>query len=292
MPESASQMNRPMTKNQITLICGLLLLASSLFGPMAASQSIVVSQCLGQCPGYQSADAARNARVVIHHVYAAGLNSQTGLADWVAYRMTKEAVGVASLLSRSWQPDRLVDIPGELEIMESTAAQVSLASIRQRDNPYGGVSPQAPEPESRARLAPITSFANTPYWSDLNNVTNMVPMPSTLRLGAWLRLEQTLNTAVGQEGDLYVISGPLYLITAPLGAGTAASSLNPAAYFKVVLNDKGYAAFVLPESLPQQASYCEQRTELKQIEQMSGLILTAAESLDESAELLASLGCL
>ena len=80
----------------------------------------------------------RNSKFEIHDVYAAGLNSQTGLADWVAYRMTKEAVGVASLLSRSWQPDRVVKIPDELEIMESAAAQVSLARISQSDNPYGG----------------------------------------------------------------------------------------------------------------------------------------------------------
>ena len=34
--------------------------------------------------------------------------------------MTKEAVGVASLLSRSWQADRMVDTSDELEIIEST----------------------------------------------------------------------------------------------------------------------------------------------------------------------------
>ena len=50
--------------------------------------------------------ATTRANVVIHYVYAAGLNGDTGLADWVSYRLTKDAIGVASLLPRIWQPDR------------------------------------------------------------------------------------------------------------------------------------------------------------------------------------------
>lgn len=273
------------------IIFSLITAFSTLFAHTAAPQSIAVSQCQGTCPEYQSANASRNSRLVIHHVYAAGLNSRTGLADWVAYRLTKEAVGVASLLSRSWQPDRLVDIPGELEIMESTAAQVSLASISQGDNPYAGISPPTPQRENRARLAPITSFANTPYWSDLNNLTNMVPMPPPLRLGAWLRLEQALNTLVAEEDELYVISGPLFLITEALSTNSAATDFNPAAYFKVVVGESGYTAFVFREDLPQSASFCDQLSLLNQIEQMSGLNLLPGAKIIESQALKSKLGC-
>ena len=48
---------------------------------------------------------ANRANVVIHHVYAAGINGESGLADWVSYRLTKEAIGIASLLPRLWVPD-------------------------------------------------------------------------------------------------------------------------------------------------------------------------------------------
>lgn len=264
---------------------------STLFAQSVLSQSVVVSQCQGQCPTYQSQESARNSKLVIHHVYAAGLNSQTGLADWVAYRMTKEAVGVASLLSRSWQPDRLVDIPDELEIMESTAAQVSLASISQGDNPYAGINSQPVQQEHRARFAPITSFANTPYWSDLNNLTNMVPMPPPLRLGAWLRLEQSLNTLVSLDDELYVIAGPLFLITEPLSRSSVVADLNPAAYFKVVVDESGYVAFVFREDLEQSDDYCDQRSPLHQIEQMSGLMLLPGIGTKESSTLQAKLGC-
>jgi len=272
-------------------IAVLLMAILSLFTQFAAAQSVVVSQCQGQCPIYQSADAARNSKLLIHHVYAAGLNSQTGLADWVAYRMTKEAVGLASLLSRSWQPDRLVEIPDELEIIESTAAQVSLASISQSDNPYSGISPPTQQHENRARFAPITSFANTPYWADLNNLTNMVPMPPLLRLGAWLRLEQSLNTLLSLEDELYVITGPLFLITGALSANSAAAGFNPAAYFKVVVDKSGYAAFVFREDLEQSAAYCDQRSPLDQIEQMSGLILLPGIKNNQSSSLQAKLSC-
>jgi DNA/RNA endonuclease G (NUC1) len=263
----------------------------SLFTLLAVAQSVVVSQCQGQCPTYQSADAARNSKLLIHHVYAAGLNSQTGLADWVAYRMAKEAVGVASLLSRSWQPDRLVEIPDELEITDSTAAQVSLAGISQSNNPYSGISPPRQQHENRARFAPITSFANTPYWTDLNNLTNMVPMPPPLRLGAWLSLEQSLNTLLSFEDELYVITGPLFLITEPLSASFAATDFNPAAYFKVVVDKSGYAAFVFREGLGQSALYCDQRSPIHQIEKMSGLVLLPGIENNESSSLQTKLGC-
>ena len=55
---------------------------------------------------------ANRANVVIHHVYAAGINGESGLADWVSYRLTKEAIGIASLLPRLWVPDRLLEFSG------------------------------------------------------------------------------------------------------------------------------------------------------------------------------------
>lgn len=270
-----------------TLFVSLVLVIA----PVGLAQTLAISLCQGQCPTYQSISAERNSKLVVHHVYAAGLNSQTGLADWVAYRMTDDAVGVASLLSRSWQPDRLVKNNRDLEIMESTESRISLASISQQENPYGGVSPPPKTTEDRARLAPITAFANTPYWSDLNNLSNMVPMPASIRLGPWLRLEQALNTLVATESELYVVAGPLFLITQSLNGTSAASSFNPAAYFKVVVSNEGYAAFVFNEGLQQQASYCDQKTPLDQVETMSGLTLLPDRDFIESSQLLELLGC-
>ena len=68
------------------------------------SQKINVTHCNGACPVYESSMTANRANIVIHHVYAAGINGDSGLADWLSYRLTKEAVGVASLLPRIWNP--------------------------------------------------------------------------------------------------------------------------------------------------------------------------------------------
>ena len=270
---------------------GILAISWLLLSGSVSAQTVVVSQCNGLCPSYQSSASEKKANIVIHHVYAAALNGQTGLADWVAYRLTKDAIGVASLLSRQWQPDRLMSVPNELEIIESAAAEISLASIAVNDNPYAGINAAEPDKEDRARLAPITSFANTPYWSDLNNLSNMVPMPSDLRLGPWLRLEQALNGLAGKRGELYVVSGPLFLITEPLSSNNSAATFYPAAYYKVVTFEDEMAVFVFANNLSQAESYCSHTSSLADLETMSGLSLLPNKKLKPSSALLAELGC-
>ena len=277
--------------NGFSVTLGLVALGWLALVSFATAQNVVVSQCNGQCPSYQSSASDKNANIVIHHVYAAALNGQTGLADWIAYRLTKDAIGVASLLSREWQPDRLMSMPNELEIIESAAADISLASISVNDNPYAGINAPEPDKEDRARLAPITSFANTPYWPDLNNLSNMVPMPANLRLGPWLRLEQALNSFVSKQGELYVVSGPLFLITEPLSSSNSLAALNPAAYYKVVTTDDAMAVFVFPNNLTRAESYCGHTSSLSDLETMSGLTLLPGKKLKASKALLAELGC-
>lgn len=270
----------------LSLSAGLFTLPMSGYG-----QNIAIAHCQGSCPGYTSDLAATRANVVIHNLYAAGLNGDTGKADWVAYRLTKDAIGVASLLPRFWQPDELVRLSGIEELAEAEALGFSLAEISSGENPYGGFNEPA-APEERARLAPMTSFANTPYWSELNNLSNMVPMPTPLRRGAWLQLEQTLNRIVTSEEALGVISGPLYLINKPLSTSIDASSLNPAAYFKVVVGQGGIAAFVFPENLSQTDRYCDFQADLRQIELMSSLDIFPRSEPAPSTKLLRALGCM
>ncbi len=256
------------------------------------TQSVAVTHCQGECPQYDSQLAATRANVVIHHLYAAGLNGDTGLADWVAYRLTKDAIGVASLLPRSWQADRLVGISQVEDILQIGEKELSLTEVTtSSDNPYAAMAMPDTEPERRARLAPMTSFANTPYWSDLNNLSNMIPMPSPLRLGPWLRLEQRLNRLAAQQGELYVLTGPLYIIN-NLSLNPSSVEMNPAAYYKIVSDDSGVVAFAFPQELEQHESLCDQRVSYVQIESMAGLQLFPSKSqVTESISLLAALGC-
>ena len=131
------------------------------------SQKINVTHCNGVCPVYESSMTANRANIVIHHVYAAGINGDSGIADWLSYRLTKEAVGVASLLPRIWNPDRLLEFTGMEDVLEVTSKEIRLAEIAVSNNPYVGISELPEQKDQSARLAPMTSFSNTPYWSCL-----------------------------------------------------------------------------------------------------------------------------
>ena len=277
----------------VRILQALLVAALASVLPLALhAQNIAIAHCQGSCPGYSSPLAATRANVVVHNLYAAGLNGDTGKADWVAYRLTKDAIGVASLLPRFWQPDELVRLSGIEELAEAEALGFSLAEISSGDNPYGGFNEPLGNAQERARLAPMTSFANTPYWAELNNLSNMVPMPTPLRRGPWLRLEQTLNRIVTAELALGVISGPLYLISEPLNTSIDTARLNPAAYFKVVVADGGVASFVFPEDLTQSDRFCDYQADLQQIELMSSLNLFPNSAPAPSSKLLRALGCI
>lgn len=270
----------------------ITLLVSGLLLPSVNAQSLAVTHCLGECPRHESRVTANQSKIVVHHLYAAGINGETSLADWVAYRLTKDAIGVASLLPRSWQPDRLVRFSSLEDRVQSGEDELRLSeSIQRNNNPYGGGAAEMVKPEDRARLAPITSFANTPYWSDLNNFSNMVPMPATLRLGAWLRLEQRLNQIVSAENDAYVIAGPLFLVNI-LTLSPSPADLDPAAYFKLVSDESGVVAFLFPKDLKQNASYCAQMASLSEIEEMAGLeFFPGHRRTAQSSALAARLGC-
>lgn len=269
----------------------VLLLGALFLSPTMQAQNVAIAHCQGSCPSYSSSLAATRANVVIHNLYAAGLNGNTGMADWVAYRLTKEAIGVASLLPRFWQPDELVRLSGIEELAEAEALGFSLAEISGSGSPYGGFNEPLSAAEERARLAPMTSFAKTPYWRELNNLSNMVAMPTPLRRGPWLQLEQTLNRIVNEENSLGVISGPLFLINQPLSTSISSANLNPAAYFKVVVADSGIAAFVFTQDLSQTDRFCEHQANLEQIELMSSLDLFPEGNPTLSAKLLNELGC-
>ncbi len=281
--------NYPIAVRLGSLLAGLLLAAA--LSSQAWAQSIAVTHCQGQCPQYESQTAAGRANVVVHHLYAAGLNGDTGFPDWAAYRLTKDAVGIASLLPRQWQPDRLLRFAPVDEFIEIGEEALRLSEIASNaNNPYAGAAALV-EPEHRARLVPMTSYANTPYWSELNNLSNMVPMPSDLRRGAWLQLEQRLNRLVAQDAELYVLAGPLYLIE-NLNVSPSSAQLNPAAYYKVVADESGVAAFVFPENLGQFEPFCAYKVDYRDIGEMTGLTLyPGRDARPESSLLLENLGC-
>ncbi|HAG73590.1 MAG TPA: hypothetical protein DCL66_15435 [Gammaproteobacteria bacterium] len=73
------------------------------------------------------------------------------------------------------------------------------------------------------------------------------------------------------------------MITESLNINSTAAEFNPAAYFKAVVDESGYPAFVFWEDLAQSVAYCDQ--------QMSGLVLLPSLKHAESDSLKAKLVC-
>ena len=69
-----------------------------------SAEEINISHCLKSCP-----DVSRPTNgVTLHHVFAAAVIPETGEVEWVAYRVLHESIGVASLLPRWREADRLL----------------------------------------------------------------------------------------------------------------------------------------------------------------------------------------
>ena len=246
----------------------------------ALAQSVHISHCLRACP--QVSDA-RN-EVVVRHLYAASIMQNSGLAEWVAYRVVPGSVGVASLLVRWWQQDELLQTPNGLVDSDSGVdfVQPDLSNAQDRDYRLNEIRLTS---EDRGRLAPMTSFAGTPYWDELNYLSNMAPIPQGLRVGSWSRLDQALNELVASTGSLYVVSGPLY-------AGTGLrSDLEPSHFYKLITDGERIAAFRFPVGAAAHADYCAYRSSLEQIESESGFALLPALDAADNAQLVELLNC-
>lgn len=155
--------------------------------PALSAQTVHIAHCAAGCP--TGAPAANE--TVVRHLFAASINYQTGLADWIAYRVVPGSVGIASLLPREWQVDDLL-AQGITEEIAATPGfvQPDLSNLQDRDY---RITEFIINPEDRGRLVPMSSFAGTPYWDGLNYLSNMAPIPVGLRLGPWSRLDQAVK---------------------------------------------------------------------------------------------------
>ena len=160
-------------------------------------------------------------------------------------RILPGSVGVASLLPRRWNQESLLPKVQSVEVTSNLSGlyQPDLSEAQDRDYRVNEFMFNA---EDKGRLAPMTSFSGTPYWSELNYLSNMALLPSDLRLGSWSRLDQAVNELVRAVGQVYVVSGPLYDRTNELAIEEGVLE-TPSKYFKVVATPGAYAAFIFPE---------------------------------------------
>ncbi len=259
----------------------LILWASLLLVASVQAQPVYISHCLGACPDVSHPET----EVVVRHLYAAAIDPDSGLAEWVAYRVLPDSVGVASLLPRYWQADNLVS-SSELAVEESDSpalVQPDLSDAQDREYRINEISFDTGD---QGRLTPMTSFAGTPYVEELNYLSNMSPLPQSLRLGSWSRLDQAINELTADTGTLHVISGPLYSYS-----GTTSDSQLPTSYFKVVSDGESVATFIFSSELPIHANHCDQTANLSQVEsQLDRQLLPGLSGLNQQ-DLAAALGC-
>ena len=254
----------------------------------SSAQNIHISHCMGSCP--DSAATANN-EIVVRHLFAASINADNGVADWVAYRVVEAALGVASLLPRVWRVDKLLLTESPYLRLSENARVINQPDLSGRADQSYRINALIIDARNNGRLVPMSSFAGTPFWSDLNYLSNLAVLPTALREGSWSRLDQAINELVARSGELFVVSGPLYLIQEPLSARDGPELAQPSAYYKLVANRRSHLAFIFPSDLPQHAHYCDQLSTLLAVEQLSGLQLFPDMQDSSTAELAAALHC-
>ena len=114
----------------------------------------------------------------------------------------------------------------------------------------------------------MTSLAETPCWDNLNYTSNMAPLPSDLRLGAWSRFDQAINQLSSSERPNYVVNGPIYRTESFSSEKFFEEA--PERYFEIVATAESYATFAFDAKLPIHASYCSQLETIGAIQRLTG----------------------
>jgi endonuclease G len=232
--------------------------------------------------------AIENSELIVRQLYVASINARNGLANWQAYRVLADSVGVASLLPRVWFEDSLVSRgAAQLEVIDSAKLIEQDVPIDGEERSYqlGGINLLS---EDQGRLVPMSSFAGTPYWSELNFLSNMAALPFELRAGSWSRLDQAINELADKIGEVYVISGPIYN---GHEKEMIESAVKPSAYFKVISTPESLSAFIFDRNVRQHVSFCDQVSTLELIEAATGLTLFPQRENAIAATLHAQLTC-
>ncbi len=262
----------------LTQWASLLALVFIMHGSFA--EQVFIDHCKHGCPIRENgADT-----LVVRHLFASSMH-ESGLAERVAYRVFSEAIGVASLLPRTWEAERLVQSANTTASLDSSPrfVQPDLANSQDREYRVNEIRLLADE---RGRLAPMTSFASTPYLDELNLLSNMSPLPPNLRLGPWARLDQAVNERSAQGGFFYIVSGPL------LTPGQSELiSEKPAGFFKVIAKDAKLAAFLFPIDSEPHHSYCQYQLGFDDLERLTQINFFPLVSSNWSESLASELGC-
>lgn len=231
------------------------------------SQEIHSAECLKGCP---FGSPATN-DLIIREIYILSSNDQTKFADWVGYRVRREAIG--STKSRIWKQDPYLSNDETLEPSDYRDANAVLQT-------------------DRGHQAPLASFTSTDFWKSTNFLSNITPQKADLNQGAWVRLESAVrDLARGDEvGTVFVMTGPLYEEAQPILPGTSKSHMVPSGYWKIISIPVGAslrtAGFIFRQTLPRATNICDQVVPIGEIEHRSKLSFFNELSADDKEVIL------
>ena len=227
----------------------ITVLAVLMVGFMSQSQAaqLRIAHCLYGCPVGSSSES----HLILRPIYALSYNTHNKVADWAAYRVTSGSIGIASSLSRAAMID---------DFVEETLSEADFINAEEH-----GLT--------RALLVPLVNFAGTPYWNEVNYLSNAVARSRNLSLGAWYGLEWSIRNLVNRESEVYILTGPIFRET-PVAASleTQARHRVPDAFFKIVVSaDNRATAFIFDQDLPVHVHHCDTRAAIDEIETATGL---------------------
>ena len=118
-------------------------------------QIVHIAHCMADCPS----GAPPNHETVVHQLYVASVNLETGLPGWVAYRVLRDSIGVASLLPRVWQQDQLLPENMGMDQRDSRGSRVTQVDPSAQSYRTYRINEYVFESKDRGRLTPMSSFA-------------------------------------------------------------------------------------------------------------------------------------
>ncbi len=235
---------------------------SSIFA--CAAEQIYAVHCPLGCP-----DNPKENTLVFGHLYALSNNSNSKMADWVAYEVDVTNFGESP--GRDWTSDPLLPADSTLE-----------------EPDYKDASKE-PLDADRGHQAPLASFAGSKYWYELNYLSNITPQDKDLNQGAWKNLEDAERSAVSFRNSIFVITGPLFDKSMPKMPGADEPHIVPSAYYKIIYDRSGNAvAFHMEQSTPRNERYCAKTIPLDNLQSKLSYRLP---EFKFSPSLLKRLGC-
>ncbi len=237
---------------------------------MANGQILKIAHCYDGCPN----GAEDSNHLILRPIYALSYNMKTKSADWVAYKLSPGSIGIASSLSREAVHDNYVE-----------------DTLKEEDF-LGSEEPGL----LRSQYVSLVDFAGTPFWRDVNYLTNSVARTASLSQGAWYGLDWSIRNYVNRQGEVYVVTGPIFdaededRVSELLQTDT--SHRVPDKFFKVVVNNLGQsAAFILSQSAPVHVHHCEMIASIDDIEKLTGLDLFSVSTPKIDDSVYSDLGC-